>query len=65
MISMAYTMPEPVPARFAGRERAVPVTADEGLHSLARPGRLLVDARSADRYRGENETLNPVDGRNG
>ncbi len=56
-------VPEPAPARFAGQERAVPVTADEVLHSLARPGRLLVDARSADRYRGENETLDPLGGR--
>ena len=29
---------------------------------LGRPGRLIVDARSADRFRGENETLDPLGG---
>ena len=39
------------------------VDADDVLRSLGRPGRILVDARSAERYRGENETLDPVGGR--
>jgi thiosulfate/3-mercaptopyruvate sulfurtransferase len=56
-------VPRPAPARFAGRPRAISVDADEVMRSLGRPGRVLVDARSPDRYRGENETLDPVGGR--
>ena len=56
-------LPQPVPARFNGRPRAVAVDADDILRSLGRPGRVLIDARSAERYRGENETLDPMGGR--
>ena len=55
--------PQPVPARFAGRPRAISVDADEVLGAIGRPGRVLIDARAPDRYRGENETLDPVGGR--
>ena len=57
--------PQPVPARFAGRPRAISVDADEVLGAIGRPGRVLIDARAPDRYRGENETLDPVGGRIG
>ncbi|MBE0626652.1 MAG: sulfurtransferase [Burkholderiales bacterium] len=53
----------PVPTRFEGEARAMSVDADDVLRSIGRPGRMLIDARSADRYRGENETLDPVGGR--
>ena len=33
------------------------------LHNLDHPTRLVVDARSPDRFRGENETLDPIGGR--
>ena len=55
--------PQPAPARFVGQPRAMSVDADEVLRSLGQPDRILVDARSPDRYRGENETLDPVGGR--
>jgi thiosulfate/3-mercaptopyruvate sulfurtransferase len=50
-------------AHFSGEPRKIWVDADEVLRSLGRAGSTLVDARSADRYRGENETLDPVGGR--
>lgn len=56
-------LPQPVPARFTGRPCPVAVDADEVLKSIGRPGHLLIDARAPDRFRGENETLDPVGGR--
>jgi len=55
--------PQAAPTRFGGRPRAVSVDAEDVLQSLGRPDRILLDARSAERYRGENETLDPVGGR--
>src|SRR3990172_4134121 len=61
--SVSSAVAQPAPARFAGQARAMSVDADDVLRSLGRPGRILIDARSPDRYRGENETLDPVGGR--
>jgi thiosulfate/3-mercaptopyruvate sulfurtransferase len=61
--ALTSAVPKAAPARFSGRPRAMSVDADDVLRSLGRPGRILVDARSAERYRGENETLDPVGGR--
>jgi len=47
---------------FQVNEGAGPVTVDDVLGSLATPGMRLVDARSPDRYRGENEAIDPVGG---
>jgi thiosulfate/3-mercaptopyruvate sulfurtransferase len=61
---VASTVPQAAaPARFAGRPRAISVDADEVLRAIGRPGRVLIDARAPERYRGENETLDPVGGR--
>lgn len=38
------------------------VDADAIVANLSTPSRIVVDARSPDRYRGENETLDPVGG---
>ena len=46
------------PAMFTGRARAEwRLTVDEVQRGLGEPARLLVDARSGERFRGEGETL--------
>jgi len=56
----AVTAPAPLPSRPS----AVPtVDRQTLLNNLNRPTRLVIDARSADRFRGENETLDPIGGR--
>jgi len=61
--TLTTAVPQAAPTRFAGQPRAMWVDADDVMASLDRPGRVLVDARSPDRFRGENETLDPVGGR--
>ena len=61
--AVSSAVPQPAPARFAGQPRAMSVDAAEVMSSLGQPGRMLIDARSPERYRGENETLDPVGGR--
>ena len=60
---LSAAAPRALPARFAGQPRAIAVDAGELMRSFGRPGRILIDARAPDRYRGENETLDPVGGR--
>ena len=56
-------LPTSVPAVvFKVNEGVGPVTAREVLERLGTSGMRLVDARSPDRYRGENETIDPVGG---
>lgn len=57
------SMPNAAPSEFAasGIER-MRVDADYVLQHLQRPEMFLLDARSAERFRGENETLDPVGG---
>ena len=55
--------PEVSPTRFEmARWDQGKVSADELSASLADPSLCLVDARSPDRFRGENETMDPVAG---
>ena len=52
-----------VPGRLSARQAGVTALDYATLRaSLGQPGRLVVDARSPDRFRGENETLDPVGG---
>ncbi|MFJ4288915.1 sulfurtransferase [Cupriavidus sp. NPDC089707] len=56
--------PEPeFPGKISRRESLVPtVDAAALLDNLGRAALLVVDARAPDRFRGENETLDPVGG---
>jgi thiosulfate/3-mercaptopyruvate sulfurtransferase len=55
--------PERVPGSFEPGASLVPVrTADDVLNSLGREELLLLDARIAERYRGEQEPIDPVAG---
>jgi thiosulfate/3-mercaptopyruvate sulfurtransferase len=55
-------VPAASPARFVARLRPLAVDAGFVLAHLREPAVKIVDARANDRYRGENETLDPVAG---
>ena len=56
-------IPAPREGRFEPRPReGITVSADDVLAGLGSPDMVLVDARAATRFLGENETLDPVAG---
>ena len=56
-------IPQPQSASFSGRPGSNWVNADFVGSHLDDEGAVLLDARAPDRYRGQNETLDPVGGR--
>lgn len=55
-------LPTPVPAVLVARAGMATVDAGQVLENLETPHMRLIDARGADRFRGENETMDPVAG---
>jgi thiosulfate/3-mercaptopyruvate sulfurtransferase len=60
--ALTAEVPQPAPASYALSLQAGVVDAEYVRDHLGKPDMLLIDARSPDRYRGENETLDPVGG---
>jgi len=61
--SLSTGVPVKPRGSFSVRAPFVPtVTVREVLDNLASQQRIVIDARAADRYRGENETIDPVGG---
>lgn len=61
-LPLSAARPQPRPARFQGQPKNGRVDAAYILRHLRQPDVMLLDARSPDRFRGENERLDPVGG---
>lgn len=55
-------VPTPTPARYTARSQGGAVDVNHVLAHLGKPDMRVIDARAADRFRGQNETIDPVGG---
>ncbi|MBX6768004.1 MAG: sulfurtransferase, partial [Actinomadura rubrobrunea] len=60
-LPVSTDVPDVRPGDFVARPGGMPLLDAEGAAELAKTG-VLLDARSAERYRGENEPVDPVAG---
>ncbi len=60
--ALTELQPTPLPCAFAASPRDLKVDAGYVQERIETPRMLLVDARGPDRFRGENETIDPVGG---
>jgi len=60
--ALTRDVPRSAPAVFTVAKRDGVVSADEVLAHLGKDDFCLIDARAADRFRGENETIDPCGG---
>ena len=60
--ALEEAVPTVVPCDFVARPRDVSVSTAQVLADLNAASMLILDARSPERFRGENETLDPVGG---
>jgi thiosulfate/3-mercaptopyruvate sulfurtransferase len=61
-LSVSAAKETPQPAHFVPQPQDITVDADAVLANLSMQAMTLIDARPAPRFRGENETLDPVGG---
>lgn len=60
--TLETTLPKPTPKKFIAQPQSKWVDAHYVLSHLNKPNFCLIDARSPERYRGENEIIDPVAG---